>query len=143
MLSLGERRANTNASPSRCLLESHGLATRPLPRRANTLELAFDSLSLRATCENEAQARSELGDAVADMLKHRLGDLRAATSSKDLLAGKPRVSTDGQHMIVDVGDTHRIVFKANHIKCPMTNTKEVDWERVSRIKILRIEGDNA
>ncbi len=107
------------------------------------MELAFDSSSLRATCENEAQARGELGDTVAEMLKHRLGDLRAAASSKDLLAGKPRVSADGQHMIVDVGDTHRIVFKANHIKCPMKNTKEVDWERVSRIKIVRIEGDNA
>ena len=106
------------------------------------MELAFDSSFLRAICENEAQARSELGDAVAEMLKHRLGDLCAATSSKDLLAGKPRVSADGRHMIVDVGDTHCIVFKANHVKCPMTDTKEVDWVRVTRIRILRIEGHN-
>lgn len=106
------------------------------------MELAFDSSSLRATCENEAQAKLELGETVAEQLKHRLGDLRAAISSKDLLAGMPRVSADGQHMIVDVGDTHHIVLKANHVKCPMTDTKEVDWVRVTRIKILRIEGHN-
>jgi hypothetical protein len=107
------------------------------------LELAFDSLLLRATCENEAQARAELGEAVAEILKHRLADMRAARSTKDLLAGKPRVEAEGRHMIIDVGDTHRIVFKANHVNCPMTNSNEVDWARVNRIKILRIESDNA
>lgn len=107
------------------------------------MELAFESKSLRVICESEAQAKLELGASVAEILKHRLADLRAATSSKDLVAGNPRVTADGQHMIIDVGDAHRIVFKANHVNCPTTNTKEVDWARVSRIKILRIESDNA
>lgn len=106
------------------------------------MELAFDSPSLRATCESEAQAKSELGDTVAEVLKHRLGDLRAAASIRDLLVGMPRVSADGQEMIVDVGGTHNIVFKANHVKCPMTEAKKIDWAKVTRIKILRIEGHN-
>ena len=107
------------------------------------MELAFESLSLRATCESETQARVELGEAVAEILKHRLADMRAAASTRDLLVGKPRVDAGGHHMIIDVGDSYRIVFKANHVKCPMTENNEVDWARVNRIKILRIESNNA
>ncbi len=107
------------------------------------MELAFDSKSLRAVCENEAEAKLELGATVAEILKHRLADLRAATSVKDLVAGRPRISADREHMIVDLCDGYRIVFKANHPKNPKSDTEDVDWERVSRIKILRIESDHA
>lgn len=108
------------------------------------MELAFNSKSLRTICESERQAKLELGDAVAEILKHRLADLRAATSVKDLVAGRPRV-LDGaalQQMVVDLRDGYRIVFTANHTKNPMTETGDLDWERVSRIKILRIERDH-
>ena len=44
------------------------------------LELAFESKELRDVCENEAEAKRQLGDSVAEMLKHRLADLNAATS---------------------------------------------------------------
>jgi hypothetical protein len=57
----------------------------------NSLELAFDSKSLRTTCESERQAKLELGDVVAEVLKHRLADLLAAKSVKDLVAGQPRL----------------------------------------------------
>ncbi len=46
-------------------------------------------------------------------------------------------------MAVDLGDSHQIVFKSNHPDCPMTRTGEVDWSRVSRIKILSIRGNDA
>ena len=107
------------------------------------MELAFDSKSLRTICESEAQAKLELGAPIAELLKRRLADLRAARSIKDLVAGQPRIGADGQYMVVDLCDGHRIVFKANHTNCPMTNANEVDWPRISRIKILRIESANA
>ena len=108
------------------------------------MELAFDSKSLRTICESERQAKLKLGDAVAEILKHRLADLRAAASVKDLIAGRPRrlYSASLQQMAVDLRDGYRLVFTANHAKNPMTQTGDLDWERVSRIKILRIEGDN-
>ena len=123
--------------------ESYRLEKRSLPGGANTLELAFESKSLRAICENDAKAKDKLGPPVAETLKHRLADLRAATSTKDLLSGLPRVGADPQHMIVDLCNGYSMVFKANHTLNPKTETDQVDWERVSRIKILRIETDHA
>lgn len=69
--------------------------------------------------------------------------MRAAISPKDLVAGRPRIGADGQQMVLDLCDGYRIVFKANHPKNPKSETEDVDWERVSRIKILRIERDHA
>ena len=110
--------------------------------RANTLELAFETKSLRTICESEAQARLELGAEVAEILKHRLADMRAATCTNDLVAGQPRLSADGEQMVVDLCDGYRIVFKANHTRNPLTEAKDVDWPKVIRIKILRIESDD-
>ena len=107
------------------------------------MELAFDSKSIRTICENEAQAKLELGASVAEVLKHRLADMRAARSPKDLVVGRPRIGADGQHMVIDLSDGHRIIFKPNHVNSPLTKTGELDWAKVSRIKILRIEGDHA
>lgn len=105
------------------------------------MELAFDSKSLRTICENEAHAKRELGAKIAENLKHRLADLRAATSVKDLVVGWPREldGVDRQHVALELCDGHRIVFSANHANNPMTAADDVDWPKVSRIKILRIE----
>lgn len=108
------------------------------------MELAFNSKSLRTICESERQAKLVLGDKVAEILKHRVADLRAAKSVKDMVAGQRRVldGTQGRYMVVDLCDGRRIVFTANHTKNPITRSGDLDWERVSRIKILRIEGDH-
>lgn len=115
------------------------------PGRIDTLELAFDTQSLRTICESEPHAKRELGSHMAETLKHRLADLHAAPSPKDLVAGRPR-ELDGtgpqRAMAVDLRDGHRIVFCANHTKTPMTALGDPDWSRVSRVKILRIEKDN-
>jgi hypothetical protein len=108
------------------------------------LELAFHSKALRTICEMEFQADLEFGAAVARVLRHRLADLRAARSAMDLVAGRPRAldEPDGDCMVVDLCDGRRIVFAANHTNNPMTEANHVDWARVNRVKILRIEADN-
>jgi proteic killer suppression protein len=121
-----------------CIPTSRSLT---LSRKVYTLELAFDSESLRTICESEAYAKRELGSKIAEILKHRLADLCAATSIKDLVAGNPRIldGTDNQQMVVDLSDSHRIVFCANHPNKPEAETGKLDWLKVSRIKILGIE----
>jgi hypothetical protein len=111
--------------------------------RAETLELAFESIALRTICEKEAPAKHDLGEAVAELLKHRLSDLVAAKSVKDLVAGRPRTGTDQSCMVVDLGDSHRLIFKANHTNNPVTSSNELDWGKVTRVKILRIERSDA
>ena len=109
------------------------------------MELAFDSKPLRTICESEDDATQELGHAVSEILKHRLADLRAATSIADLLVGRPRVLQRAvhQYMAVDLGDDLRLVFCANHPNNPVAKSGQVDWLKVSRIKILRIESKHA
>jgi proteic killer suppression protein len=109
------------------------------------LELAFDSRTLRTICESETHAKDELGVAVAAMLKHRLADLRAATSVKDLVAGRLRLleDTGDPCMALDLCEGYRMVFCANHARNPVAPTGGLDWPRVSRVKIMRIEKDNA
>jgi hypothetical protein len=115
--------------------------TQDLLGRADSLELAFNTKPLRTLCESEFQAKSDLGERVAEILKHRLADLRAATSTKDLIAGRPLEldGADRQLMAIDLCDNHRIVFCANHTRNPTNETDDLDWPRISRIKILRIE----
>jgi hypothetical protein len=108
------------------------------------LQLAFESRSLRTICESEDQAKLSLGAEAAEILKHRLADLRAAQSPLDLVVGRPRV-LDGaslQAMIVELCNGWRIVFSANHPNNPVTEAGNLDWVGVSRIKILRIESEN-
>jgi hypothetical protein len=105
------------------------------------LQLAFESKSLRSVCESEVEAKLKLGGAAAETLKHRLADLQAATSVNDLAAGRPRVldQSEGKEMAVELCDGYQLVFTPNHPSNPMTQDKSVDWKRVTRIKIVRIE----
>lgn len=108
------------------------------------MELAFDSKSLRTICENEAHAKRKLGPTVAEVLRHRLADLRAATSIKDLIVGRPRIldGTDHQHVVIDLCDDYRMVFCANHPNNLVAKSGKIDWPKVSRIRILSIESDH-
>jgi hypothetical protein len=114
-----------------------------LGRRIDCLELAFDSKRLRTICESEAAAKRELGPNAAEFLKHRLVDLRAATSTLELVAGQPHLLEDtSEHMVVDLADGYQMIFCANHPKNPLTETGTLDWTRVSRVKILSIDKNN-
>lgn len=108
------------------------------------MQLAFESKDLRTICERESEAKREFDLPVAEMLKHRLADMRAATSVADLVAGRPRPlkGSAPQRIVVDLCDGYCIVFAANHTKNPLTKSDEVDWKRVTRIKLLCIGRDH-
>lgn len=107
------------------------------------MELAFDTLRLRTVCENEAQAVEQFGEKVAEALKHRLADLRAAPSLVDIPAGHPRpLEETGEKFAVLLREGWRMVFRANHPKRRRQESGNIDWSNVSRIKICRIENIN-
>jgi len=108
------------------------------------LELAFAEKSLRQLCENEAIAKRMLGIKVAEKLKRRLADLRAATCVKDIVAGSPR-ELEGvyqRQIALALCDDYHIVFCANHNTVPFLESGAIDWAKVSRVKILRIENNH-
>ena len=105
------------------------------------LEIAFDKRSLRQICESDDRAKGELGAKAAEKLKRRLADLRAAPSVKDLVAGRPRELEGSRHphIGIDLSEGYCLVFCANHNATPRVKSGDVDWSRVCRIKLLRIE----
>jgi proteic killer suppression protein len=114
------------------------------PISSEALELAFAKKSLRQVCEREANAKRDLGAKIAEKLRRRLADLRAATCVKDLVAGRPRELKGARHrqIAVDLCEGFGIIFCANHNSVPTLESGGVDWAKVSRIKILRIEAIN-
>jgi hypothetical protein len=93
-------------------------------------------------CESEANAKRELGPNAAEALKHRLADMRAAISTLDLVVGSPRfLEGTNEHMVIDLCSGYRVVFCANHPDNPVTETGKLDWPRISRVKILRIDSN--
>jgi hypothetical protein len=107
------------------------------------VEVAFHSKALRAICESEAEAAGLFGEDVASMLRHRLADLCAAKSPYDLPIGRPRaVESDPPTMVIDLCNGYSVSFCANHPKNPKTEGDLVDWQKVRRIKILKVARQN-
>jgi hypothetical protein len=103
------------------------------------LVIAFASQSLRAICENPTTADTELGPAVAQTLRNRLADLRAATSLSDLVAGSPRILNHrSQCMAVNLREGFQMIFAPNHVNNPRDGRNGIDWTKVRRIKIVEI-----
>jgi len=104
----------------------------------------FATKSLRQLCESKTEANRHLGVTVAEKLSRRLSDLRAATSVKDLIAGRPRELRGARQpcLVVGLCEGSRLVFGPNHNVMPRLESGYVDWSKVSRVKILRIERDD-
>jgi hypothetical protein len=92
-------------------------------------------------CENEVEGNRQLGETLAKALRSRLADLDAASSVKELLAGRPKELSDGI-MSVELGKGGSLVFTANHPNVPKTINRQTDWARVHSIRILSIHGEN-
>jgi proteic killer suppression protein len=104
-------------------------------------DLAFGSRRLREICEKQESALLELGETVAEALRTRVADLRAANSMSDLIAGSPRRVTRShkEHFILDLCDGQVLVFRSNHLRDQKTVV--IDWNKVTRVQILQIEAD--
>lgn len=108
---------------------------------ARPVNLAFETLAVRTHCECQSKAERAFGIRVASSLRERLADIRAADAVTDLIAGKPREIEGGRQRryAVDLASGYRLVFCANHNRIPANEANRVDWSRVTRVKILKIE----
>ena len=77
---------------------------------------------------------------MAEALRHRIADLRAATCVYDLLAGKPSIVDIGhtQQLVVILSEHSRLVLSANHSSNPLAASDKIDWSKVTRLKVVRI-----
>jgi toxin HigB-1 len=104
------------------------------------MELAFVEKKVRDLCARRAPLDRLLGPERAEVLRHRLADLRAARSIHDLLLEPPCPIDDSGRMALSVAEGLRIVFCPNHRQPAVDADGKIDWSRVSRLKIIDIEG---
>ncbi|MET3025334.1 hypothetical protein ABXT06_01530 [Flavobacterium sp. UW10123] len=102
--------------------------------------ISFENKELRSICENEFEAQTKLGLNVSMKLKNRLSDLLAANSVNDLVAGSPSKINENLYRI-NLVENHFILFSSNHPSPPLTELGEINWNEVSRIKILNISNE--
>jgi hypothetical protein len=113
-------------------------AVRALGREhIDILQLAFETKHLRTVCESSADAIREFGQDVAYALIDRLADLDSAVSIKDVQLGQPQAFENGE-LILDLATSCRLLCCANHPNNPRTTSGAIDWEKVSRVKIVNI-----
>jgi len=103
--------------------------------------LAFSTKAIRSLCECQAKAEREIGLKAARKLRERLADIRAASNVTDLVAGRPREIEAGRlpNYAINLADGYQIVLRANHNEIPLTKSGRIDWSKVSRVRIHRIE----
>ena len=100
------------------------------------MELAFDTPMLRKLCESEKIAKQDLGPEVAEQLKRRIADLRAADTVMDLVASPPSVLDDPHQVAIALCDGWRLVCAVNHTKVPAVS----QFEKVTDLPCLTGQG---
>lgn len=106
------------------------------------MDLCFATKRIKSVCERSGKAYSVLGIAAAEALHRRIADLMAAKTIYDILLGNPRLvqNASGGKMAIDISEEYILIISANHTTNPLTSDKRVDWTRVRRVKVLKIEG---
>lgn len=103
--------------------------------------LAFSTKAIRSLCECQAKAEREIGLKAAKKLRERLADLRAASNVTELVAGRPREIEGGRlaNIAIKLADGFRMVLCVNHNDIPLRKSGRVDWSKVIRVRIHKIE----
>ncbi len=120
-------------------IETRMAAIEPTRLTAGELELAFEDEQLRAMCTTRGRALAVHGPEIAQELKKRLADIRAAETASDLLVGI-RFVGDGEcaAIWVTLGGGFELVLVANHVQNPTKGSGKIDWDNVTRVKVSQI-----
>ena len=104
------------------------------------MQLAFKTQSLRTLCEDAEAAELALGGSVAQELRKRLADIRAAAVVDELPVGNVTLRGTGVDgtVRIDLGGRAALELVPNHPTQRLTTQCAVEWGRVSRLKVVRI-----
>src|SRR5690349_5407074 len=105
------------------------------------MEIAFQTKALRTVCLSGDAMDKRYGAEGGALLRERLADIRAAECLRDapLLTLSPVPGSLGGEMAINVGAGLTIIFKANQLRPPKLRDGGIDWYRINRILIQRIE----
>lgn len=145
---------NGEGAPSHILLQprpSLVLSPFPIPcsprnfrtklRQASirTLLLAFHTKELRSQCESGALAEATLGYELSQSLKNSLLYLRDAANANELVAAGVLEIDTSEFASISLRAGRRLILQVGNGRHRKPNGT-VDWSRVTRMKVLSIEG---
>ena len=104
------------------------------------MEITFGDNKLQKLCEQQAVAQKQLGKVGARKLRARLGDLAAAGSVRDLVAGRPHPLKGDRagEFALDLEGAKRLVFKSANDPVPFRKDGSIDWAKVTHVCIVFI-----
>ncbi|MCG3153141.1 MAG: hypothetical protein GEEBNDBF_02451 [bacterium] len=112
------------------------------------MEVRFQSHKLQKQCESDAQRVRKYGPEQAQELQKRLDDLEAAESLADFgqrpgftpLPGRCHPLTNRDHELsLNLKHPYRLILRPDHDPQPLRADGSLDWSRVTKVLILRIE----
>ncbi len=100
-------------------------------------------MELRTICEKSEEAESKLGKDIARKLQSRLADLVSIENIEEMLLGNPTaVKENGfEACKINIINDAAMLVIANHIRTPLSYSNRMDWDKISRIKIVKITGN--
>ncbi|WP_157627411.1 hypothetical protein [Variovorax boronicumulans] len=108
------------------------------------MEVAFSSRELRTQCESNHVAKRSLGESAAMSLMGRLADLRVLDSAASLFEMGLNIHPDptvAGRLHIPLGETHVLVAEAV-LPTRLAANSALEWAKISRLKLLRIEKKN-
>jgi hypothetical protein len=102
------------------------------------LELGFETKGLRRMCENDASARTQLGDEAAAAFQRRLADIEAA----DVITELPWLNIEygvNADAAIEFHPGYWLIIMAIPGALPMDGNQNLDWTTVDRIKLMGIQ----
>jgi len=108
------------------------------------VELSFETEELRDVCERRTAAISLFGNQAARDFERCLADISAVASVAEfdaLFPGSIDENFTSEVRVIEFAKGHKIAFRPGHVKVPMLNGS-VDWEKVTRIRILAVETEH-
>ena len=88
-------------------------------------------------CEDEVVAADTLGRPVAERLRARLADIRAAESVADLVVGADLLD-DPPTLTLGLPSGYKVVCRPNDQAIPTHHDGTVAWDRVRRLQVVEI-----
>ena len=109
------------------------------------MEFAFATLELRSICESRKKAVAEIGTDAARELGDRLADLEACATVAEFTGLFPEsvVVLSQSERAIKLVENCQLSFCSGHVKVPKMPSGEMDWAKVSRIKITSVGCQNA
>lgn len=106
----------------------------------NSMEITFSDGKLQKLCEQSVIAQKKLGEDCARKLQSRLADLDAASTVRDLVAGRPHPLKGDRlgQFALDLQGGKRLVFEPSNDPIPYQEDGSIHWAQVTKIRIIFI-----